>query len=237
MKNLFGRNFLGVIFWLAPTLLIIAAVIAAAMAGCLPAGNINVSDFYSSFIALCTTFIVGFQIYSSMELNNKIKELDEKSIALEQKAKQLEEMNKNLIKKALQNEYYNAYTIGLTHFNNASSQPQYYWNSMRAYCNALQCATEGGHDPLKEAFEAISKKLICCIDNIKSVHANTDNIVDGNDNLPAFDIRLIIINEVSNAINAIDTNIKDKKDIESISYNYRKFKNEFFSFINDYKEY
>lgn len=237
MRNLFSRNFLGFVFWLAPSLVIIVAAIIAAKVGCIFSNdNVDVTDFYSSFIALCTTFIVGFQIYSSMELNNKIKELDEKNTALELKAKQLEEMSENLDKKALQNKYFNAYTIGLTHFNSASSKPKYYWNSMRAYCNALRYATEGGH-PIQEAFDALCKKMICCLDNIKKNHENINNIVEETDNQPAYDVRLIIINEVSSAINAIDINIKDVKNIHSMSYNYQKFSREFFAFINDYNEY
>ena len=45
------------------------------------------------------------------------------------------------------------------------------------------------------------------------------------------------LSEVSSAINAIDINIKDVKNIHSMSYNYQKFSREFFAFINDYNEY
>ena len=172
-----------------------------------------------------------------MELNNKIKELDEKNTALEQKAKQLEEKNAKLYIKTLENKYYDAYTIGLTHFNSASSHPKYYWNSMRAYCNALLYATEGGHLPLEEAFKALGNKLIYCIENIKKAHENIDNIKEGNDNLPAYDERLIIINQVESAIKSINNNIKDKKDIHNISYKYIEFSKEFSDFIHKYNEY
>ena len=104
MKELFDRNnFRALVFWLSPTIITIIAFAFAIIfkkLGVSMEGDLT--DFYSSFIALCTTFIVGFQIYSTMELNKRIKELDDKNQMLEQKTRDIDVMS---------NIYWNVNTI------------------------------------------------------------------------------------------------------------------------------
>lgn len=223
MKNLF-KGFTGIILWLSPSII---TIIALACAILFKKANFpiegDLSDFYSSFIALCTTFIVGFQIYSTMELNKKIRDLDEKNKELEQKAKDIDEFHKELLKC----KYYNAYTIGLTHFNNAKSEPRYYWNSLRAYCNALLYATEGGHD-IGEAIDALCYKMQECLNILKHSHNGLNNILIENEYMPSFSKRVNMVNEIKDTLIKIHENLKQTE-----SANFTEFKNECIEFFKD----
>ena len=98
MKNIFGNNFKGYILWLSPTLLVVLAIAIAIIIKAddgMDSGDLT--GFYSSFIALCTTFIVGFQIYSTMELNERIRDLDNKNQILEKKTRDVDVMSNNLL--------------------------------------------------------------------------------------------------------------------------------------------
>ena len=57
----------------------------------LNSGNVDATDFYTAFIALCTTFVVGFQIYSSIDLNKKIEKLDKEKKRINNQIKELKE--------------------------------------------------------------------------------------------------------------------------------------------------
>ncbi len=206
MKKIFGNNFSGYLFWLSPSLIVILAVVIVIVIkadGQMDRGDL--SDFYSSFIALCTTFIVGFQIYSTMELNKRIKELDDKNQILEQKTRDIDAMSNNL----LECKYYNAYTIGLTHFYNAETKPKYYWNSLRAFCNALKYASNGGHN-IEESVDALSKKMQICLDKIKEVHKDIDNITVCNNDLPEYAKRIKMLNEIEETLNIVNSSLKNR---------------------------
>ena len=207
MKKIFGNNFSGYLFWLSPSLIVILAVVIVIVIkadGQMDRGDL--SDFYSSFIALCTTFIVGFQIYSTMELNKRIKELDDKNQILEQKTRDIDAMSNNL----LECKYYNAYTIGLTHFYNAETKPKYYWNSLRAFCNALKYASNGGHN-IEESVDALSKKMQICLDKIKEVHKDIDNITVCNNDLPEYAKRLNMLTEIEETLKIVNSSLKNRE--------------------------
>lgn len=206
MKKIFGNNFSGYLFWLSPSLIVILAVVIVIVIkadGQMDRGDL--SDFYSSFIALCTTFIVGFQIYSTMELNERIRDLDNKNQILEQKTRDIDAMSNNL----LECKYYNAYTIGLTHFYNAETKPKYYWNSLRAFCNALKYASNGGHN-IEESVDALSKKMQICLDKIKEVHKDIDNITVCNNDLPEYAKRLNMLTEIEETLNIVNSSLKNR---------------------------
>lgn len=126
------------------------------------ASDEDVANFYTAFIALCTTFVVGFQIYNSLDLNKKIDKLNAEKKSLEEELKKLNEVTK-------QSEYYNAYTIGTIRYGDSGVRSQssddrrkYCWNALRAYFNALRLAAEGGHD-FNETFNALAGKIRECI--------------------------------------------------------------------------
>jgi hypothetical protein len=206
MKNIFGNNFKGYILWLSPTLLVVLAIAIAIIIKAddgMDSGDLT--GFYSSFIALCTTFIVGFQIYSTMELNERIRDLDNKNQILEKKTRDVDVMSNNL----LECKYYNAYTIGLTHFYNADTKPKYYWNSLRAFCNALKYASKGGHN-IEESIDALSKKMQICLDKIKEAHKNIDNILVCNNDLPEYAKRLNMLTEIEETLNIVNSSLKNR---------------------------
>lgn len=227
MKKIFGNNFSGYLFWLSPSLIVILAVVIVIVIkadGQMDRGDL--SDFYSSFIALCTTFIVGFQIYSTMELNKRIKELDDKNQILEQKTRDIDAMSNNL----LECKYYNAYTIGLTHFYNAETKPKYYWNSLRAFCNALKYASNGGHN-IEESVDALSKKMQICLDKIKEVHKDIDNITVCNNDLPEYAKRIKMLNEIEETLKDVNSSIKNS-GLDSFE-KFKKFKDDCENFFSE----
>lgn len=126
------------------------------------ASDEDVANFYTAFIALCTTFVVGFQIYNSLDLNKRIDKLDADKRSLEEELKKLNKVTK-------ESEYYNAYTIGTIRYGDSGVRSQssddkrkYCWNALRAYFNALRLAAEGGHD-FNETFNALAGKIRECI--------------------------------------------------------------------------
>ena len=131
----------------------------------LNSGEIDAADFYTAFIALCTTFVVGFQIYSSIDLNKKIEKLDKEKNLLEEQLKGLNKISKEC-------EYFNAYTIGLVYYRQVKADikanSRYNWNALRAYSNALRLAAEGGHD-FNETFDAVSEKIQDCMNEIDKI--------------------------------------------------------------------
>lgn len=137
------------------------------------ASDEDVANFYTAFIALCTTFVVGFQIYNSLDLNKKIDKLNAEKKSLEEELKKLNEVTK-------QSEYYNAYTIGTIRYGDSGvisqssdDRRKYCWNALRAYFNALRLAAEGGHD-FKETFNALNGKIRDCIRAL-SVYAENNS--------------------------------------------------------------
>lgn len=127
----------------------------------------DVANFYTAFIALCTTFVVGFQIYNSLDLNKKLDKLDADKRSLEEELKKLSKVTK-------QSEYYNAYTIGTIRYRDSRlrsrsfrGNKKYCWNALRAYFNALRLAAEGGHD-FYDTLNALKGKIETCIKELKN---------------------------------------------------------------------
>ena len=162
----FGLN----IFSVSLSILVLLAVLLSSTVK-LHFGEVNATDFYTAFIALCTTFVVGFQIYNSIDLNKKIDKLDADK-------KELEEQLKNLNKITKRCEYFNAYTVGAIRYNDSGAKDpkaegnpkKYCWNAMKAYFNALRLAAEGGQD-FRRALEALDGKIRNCIEVLKN-HAS-----------------------------------------------------------------
>lgn len=150
-----------------------------------------ITNFYTAFIALCTTFVVGFQIYNSIELNKKITELNIKSdnlekdfderqaklqaetyqlkAALNEKITELDRKIKEQDREIITSKYYNAYNNGnfrysLAFINNPSNEnPKHYcWHSIRALFNSVKYALYGGHD-LAQTIDAADRKISKCI--------------------------------------------------------------------------
>lgn len=131
------------------------------------ASDENVANFYTAFIALCTTFVVGFQIYNSLDLNKKIDKLDADKKSLEEELKKLKKVTK-------ESEYFNAYTIGTIRYRDSRlrtrsfrGNKKYCWNALRAYFNALRLAAEGGHD-FYDTLNALYGKIETCIEELKN---------------------------------------------------------------------
>lgn len=150
----------------------------------------DVTNFYTAFIALCTTFVVGFQIYNSIELNKKIEDLNARNSELEkkwlerqhaleeesrtQREEFLEEIKttKRLISKS---NYYNAYNLATVRYTLAFADKymgdkRLCWNSLRSYFYALRYAAEGGHD-FEESLETIGNKIKKCISALSNSDA------------------------------------------------------------------
>ena len=210
-------------------ILMISGIIAPIMWG--KADQVNteiITNFYTAFIALCTTFVVGFQIYNSIDLNKKMEKLD---AAKQEAEKQLDYLNAKLLeldsdKKDLADqikrtsdinkkcEYFNAYSIGTIRYNEAEmnkkdvpeANKRYCWNAIRAYFNALKFASEGGQN-YKEAWESFGKnKIRKCIDLLIEVHNKTDHGKNDGDNtsvMPSYNDRKRYIEDTNTAIKNI----------------------------------
>ena len=126
--------------------------------------------------------------------------------------------------------YYNAYTIGLTYFNNADSKPKYYWNSLRAFCNALKYASNGGHN-IEESIDALSKKMLICLDKIKEVHKNIDNILKSNNDLPEYTNRIKMLNEIEETLKVVNSSLKNR-GLDSFE-EFKKFKDDCENFFSE----
>lgn len=129
----------------------------------------TITNFYTAFIALCTTFVVGFQIYNSIDLNKRINRVEDERMVLE---KRIEELKKTTLK----SNYFNAYTIGTIRYNETQlnkkdekTQKRYCWNAIRTYFNALKYAARGGHD-FGDAMLSFGYKIENCISELNSIH-------------------------------------------------------------------
>lgn len=189
----------------------------------------TITNFYTAFIALCTTFVVGFQIYNSLELNKKMEKLD---VAKQETEKQLADLKKKLIEldadkqdlekqvsdaKAINKrcEYFNAYTIGIIRYNeaemnkkpNPEASKRYCWNAIRAYFNALKFASEGGQD-YTEAWNSFGcNKIRKCIEVLVEIHENKKHGINdgGNDSvMPSYEDRMRYIEDTNKAIDNMD---------------------------------
>ncbi len=146
-----------------------------------------------SFIGICATFIVGFQIYNRIEISEKLKELEIKLSELNSEKERLHnvlrDIEYNREKMVNESMYYSAYNIGQQRYmqteRTKAGQPILYaWNALRAFNNALKYAYLGGHS-FSESYIAIKPKINECIKSIKSnksTHADKYKvIIDIND--------------------------------------------------------
>lgn len=127
--------------------------------------NLKVSiDTFIAFFAICSTFMVGFQIYQSIDYSTRLNKIEK----LLKKIENEKELMSRDINKSM---YYNSYTIGqIRYYNNNDvniHEIKNAWSAFRAYNNALKYAALGGHD-FKEAYDAFGKnKIKNCIQYIR----------------------------------------------------------------------
>ena len=133
--------------------------------------GMNYGSFLGTFIGVCTTFIVGFQIFNYIYYANKMDALDKEMEALHKEKESLSLKNKELECISIKSMYFNAYTIGRSRFQMAEGyhykvdDKKYYWNALRGLSNALKYAAEGGHD-FNETYQSIAQKIYSSIDLI-----------------------------------------------------------------------
>lgn len=202
----------------------------------LNSGNVDATDFYTAFIALCTTFVVGFQIYSSIDLNKKIEKLDKEKKRINNQIKELKELNKTC-------EYFNAYSIGTIRYNeaemnvkdNPEASKRYCWNAFRAYANALKLAAEGGHD-FHEAWDSFGKtKMYACLAELNRIHqCNNSGENDGGPGqiMPCHLDRKRYVKDITRYIDAAQKSVEESKIIN------KKYKDNFEDLVkywNDFK--
>lgn len=201
------------------------------------ASDEDVANFYTAFIALCTTFVVGFQIYNSLDLNKKIDKLDADKKSLEEELKKLKEVTK-------ESEYFNAYSIGTIRYNEAGMNIKpsaevglrYCWNAFRAYANALKLAAEGGHE-FCEAWDSFgATKMFACLAALEVIHEKRKYGKDdgGKDEImPSYDDRKRYVKEISMHMDSADISVKNSKYIaQSYANNFE----ELVQYWKDFKE-
>ena len=126
--------------------------------------TVDINAFLGTFVSICTTFIVGFQIWNYIYASDKLKEFEEKKNILTQEIQELKEAKFECL-------YFNAYTIGRMRYqmakgyHNEEKDKRNYWNALRAFTNALLYAKAGGHD-FEDTYDAISEMVFAAIDSI-----------------------------------------------------------------------
>lgn len=119
--------------------------------------KVDINAFLGTFVSICTTFIVGFQIWNYIIASEKLKEFEKEKNILTQEIQELKEAKFECL-------YFNAYTIGRMRYQMAKGyqyeekDKRYYWNALRAFTNALLYAKAGGHD-FEDTYDAISKMV------------------------------------------------------------------------------
>ncbi len=207
--------------------------------------EISLNEYFTSFIALCTTFIVGFQILNTLEWNNKFKELENDKLRLQEEFSKIKQISRECM-------YLNAYTIGKNRYIESketykSDKPfitqRYCWNAIRGLSNALLYAVDGGHN-IKDAYNSFGSNILNCIDELSKIHSKTDKeTIKKADNyqFPEYESRINILVEVYIALYNVDfklknntnkDNIKIINDVNSLFTNWKDFSNKFYSEIN-----
>ena len=126
--------------------------------------TVDINAFLGTFVSICTTFIVGFQIWNYIYASDKLKEFEEKKNILTQEIQELKEAKFECL-------YFNAYTIGRMKYqmakgyHNEEKDKRNYWNALRAFTNALLYAKAGGYD-FEDTYDAISEMVFAAIDSI-----------------------------------------------------------------------
>ena len=124
----------------------------------------DINAYLGTFVSICTTFIVGFQIWNYISASEKLKEFEKEKNILTQEIQELKEAKFECL-------YFNAYTIGRMRYqmakgyNYEEKDKRYYWNALRAFTNALLYAKAGGHD-FEDTYDAISEMVFAAIDSI-----------------------------------------------------------------------
>ena len=119
--------------------------------------QVDINAYLGTFVSICTTFIVGFQIWNYIYASEKLKEFEEEKNILTQEIQELKEAKFECL-------YFNAYTIGRMRYqmakgyNYEEKDKRYYWNALRAFTNALMYAKAGGHD-FEDTYGAISEMV------------------------------------------------------------------------------
>ena len=163
--------------------------------------NVEICGFEGTFLSICTTFIVGFQIWNYISASDKLKELEEKKNILTQEIQELKEAK-------LECRYYNAYTIGCIRYQMAKNfhkekDKRNYWNALRAFTKALLYAKDGGHD-FESSYNAISKKVSDAINSISGKEDYMIEYFDADSNL------LIMMETINDNMQEIQMYIKEK---------------------------
>ena len=58
--------------------------------------KVDINAFLGTFVSICTTFIVGFQIWNYIYASDKLKEFEEKKNILTQEIQELKEVNSSV---------------------------------------------------------------------------------------------------------------------------------------------
>ena len=58
--------------------------------------TVDINAFLGTFVSICTTFIVGFQIWNYIYASHKLKEFEEKKNILTQEIQELKEVNSSV---------------------------------------------------------------------------------------------------------------------------------------------
>ena len=58
--------------------------------------TVDINAFLGTFVSICTTFIVGFQIWNYIYVSDKLKEFEEKKNILTQEIQELKEVNSSV---------------------------------------------------------------------------------------------------------------------------------------------
>lgn len=198
----------------------------------------QVENFYTAFIALCTTFVVGFQIYNSIEMNKKFDEIDAEKRSMEEQIKDLKKLNQEC-------RYYNAYSIGTIRYNEAGmnekpleDRKRYCWNALRAYFNAL-CVTAEGGVKFNEAMESFGEtKMVRCIEELDKIHKEHSYGKDAGKNnsvMPVFDDRRMYIRQIGISIAQTMKRLENSDVVsESIKARYESLASDWLSFVDRY---
>ena len=171
--------------------------------------NVEICGFEGTFLSICTTFIVGFQIWNYISASDKLKELEEKKNILTQEIQELKEAK-------LECRYYNAYTIGCIRYQMAKNfheekDKRNYWNALRAFTKALLYAKDGGHD-FERSYNAISEKVSDAISSILIYDHYMIRLFDENSKW------LIMMETINDNMHEIQMYIKEKYTY-SMKYN------------------
>lgn len=223
---------------LAVVIIFILSYIVVSLLECEKMKPEEVTNFYTAFIALCTTFVVGFQIYNSIEMNKKFDEIDAEKRSMQEQIKDLKKLNQEC-------RYFNAYSIGTIRYNEASmndkpleDRKRYCWNALRAYFNALSIAAEDGVK-FNEAMVSFGKtKMARCIEELDRIHkeypySKADGTADSV--MPEFDDRIMFIRQIGKYIARTMKLLEASDKVnEPIKARYESLASAWLSFVDRY---